>query len=51
MRAKVEHPFFDCKRWFGYGKVRYRGFYKNAQRLLLQAGLPNLLRTEKLLAA
>ena len=25
VRAKVEHPFLKLKRWFGYGKVRYRG--------------------------
>ncbi len=51
MRARVEHPFYDLKRWFGYGKARYRGPYKNTQRLLLLAGLSNLLRAEKLLAA
>ena len=50
VRARVEHPFFDFKRWFGYSKVRYRGLYRNTQRLLL-AGLSNLLKTEKLLAA
>ena len=25
VRAKVEHPFLDVKRIFGYDKVRYRG--------------------------
>ena len=29
IRAKVEHPFLDVKRIFGYAKVRYRGLAKN----------------------
>ena len=33
VRAKVEHPFLYVKRHFGYAKVRYRGLYKNTQRL------------------
>ena len=26
IRAKVEHPFLDVKRLFGYAKVRYRAW-------------------------
>ena len=43
VRAKVEHPFLRLKRLFGYGKVRYRGLAKNAERLALLFGLGNLL--------
>ncbi len=50
VRARMRHAFLDFKRWFSYDKIRYRGLYKNTQRLLL-AGLSNLLRAEKLLAA
>lgn len=46
VRAKVEHPFLKVKRWFGYGKVRYRGLMKNTQRLALLFGLGNLLTAE-----
>ncbi len=42
IRAKVEHPFLDVKRIFGYGKVRYRGLAKNRERLALLLGLANL---------
>lgn len=35
VRSKVEHPFLLVKRYFGYAKVRYRGLYKNAQRLFM----------------
>ena len=45
-RAKVEHPFLRLKRLFGYGKVRYRGLMKNAQRMALLFGLGNLLTAE-----
>lgn len=51
IRAKVEHPFLVIKRQFGYGKVRYRGLHKNAQRLSVLAGFCNLLKTEKYLLA
>ena len=37
VRAKVEHPFLYVKRHFGYAKVRYRGLWKNTQRI---AGSP-----------
>lgn len=46
VRAKVEHPFRDVKGRFGYGKVRYRGLYKNAQRLYMLFGFSNLIRSE-----
>ena len=51
IRAKVEHPFLYVKRYFGYGKVRYRGQAKNGQRLALLLGLGNLLTAESQLAA
>ena len=43
MRAKVEHPFRYIKQVFGYEKVRYRGLAKNTNRLLVLAGLTNLM--------
>ena len=46
IRAKAEHPFFYMKRMFGYGKVRYRGLHKNAQRIALLLGFANLLIAE-----
>ena len=51
IRAKAEHPFFYVKRMFGYGKVRYRGLYKNRQRIALLLGFANLLIAERSLAA
>ncbi len=51
VRAKVEHPFLYVKRHFGYARVRYRGLYKNTQRLALLLGLANLMRAERYLAA
>ena len=39
------------KRMFGYGKVRYRGFHKNARRVALLLGFANLLTAERSLAA
>ena len=42
VRAKVEHPFLIIKRVFGFAKVRYRGLFKNAQRLFVAAALANL---------
>ena len=51
VRAKVEHPFLYVKRHFGYVKVRYRGLYKNTQRLAVLFGLANLLKAEGYLAA
>lgn len=49
IRAKVEHPFLDVKRIFGYHKVRYRGLGKNTERLALLLGISNLRRTQTLL--
>ncbi|MYA49388.1 MAG: transposase [Chloroflexi bacterium] len=51
VRAKVEHPFLYVKRQFGYAKVRYRGLYKNTQRLAVLFGMANLMRAERLLPA
>jgi len=45
IRAKVEHPFLDVKRIFGYAKVRYRGLAKNTERMAL-LGLSNLRRAQ-----
>ena len=50
MRAKVEHPFQIVKVRFGYAKVRYRGLFKNRQRLALLLGLANIVRAERQLA-
>ena len=50
VRAKVEHPFLDLKRIFGYAKVRYRGLAKNTERMALLLGLSNLRRAQTLLA-
>ena len=49
IRAKVEHPFLDVKRLWGYAKVRYRGLAKNTERLALLLGLSNLKRAKGLL--
>lgn len=51
VRAKVEHPFLNVKRLFGYAQVRYRGLAKNHERLAVLLGLSNLLRMRKLLLA
>ena len=48
IRAKVEHPFLDVKRLWGYAKVRYR-LTKNTERLALLLGLSNLKRAKGLL--
>ena len=50
VRAKVEHPFLWIKHIFGYRKVRYRGLAKNTNRLLVLAGLTNLMLARKYLA-
>ena len=47
VRAKVEHPFLWIKHIFGYRKVRYRGLAKNTNRLLVLAGLTNLMLAQK----
>ena len=50
IRAKVEHPFLDVKRLFGYAEVRYRGLAKNKERVALLLGLSNLKRARVPLA-
>ena len=50
IRARVEHPFLDVKRHFGYAKTRYRGLAKNTERMALLLGLSNLRRAQTLLA-
>jgi len=51
VRAKVEHPFYWVKCFFGYSKVRYRGLAKNNNRICMLLGFTNLLRSQKLLSA
>ena len=43
VRCKVEHPFLLVKRYFGYVKARYKGLYKNAQRLFMLFASANIL--------
>lgn len=43
IRCKVEHPFLLVKRYFGYAKTRYRGLYKNLQRLYVLFASANIL--------
>ena len=45
VRAVVEHPFHVVKNRFGYGKVRYRGLFKNECRLYVLFASANLLVT------
>lgn len=42
VRARVEHVFAVIKRLWGFGKVRYRGLEKNANRSFVAVGLANL---------
>ncbi|MFQ5634110.1 MAG: IS5 family transposase [Gammaproteobacteria bacterium] len=49
VRAKGEHPFLILKRVFGFNKVRYRGTYKNANRLMVACGLVNLYMARRVL--
>lgn len=42
VRARVEHVFAVIKRLWGFGKVRYRGLEKNANRSFVTLGLANL---------
>lgn len=42
VRAKVEHPFCVVKRLWGFTKVRYRGLFKNENRLFVAFALSNL---------
>ena len=50
IRAKVEHPFLEVKRRFGYAKTRYRGLAKNTERVALLLGLSILRRARTLTA-
>ena len=43
VRCKVEHPFLIVKRYFGYGKVVYRGIAKNMNRFHILFGSANLV--------
>jgi IS5 family transposase len=47
VRARGEHPFLILKRVFGFAKVRYRGIYKNAQRLTVACALVNLFQLRR----
>ena len=42
VRSKVEHPFREIKRQFGFTKVRYRGLAKSTAQLHTLFALPNL---------
>jgi IS5 family transposase len=51
IRARVEHPFHVIKRLWGFGKVRYRGLYKNAVRVHALLALTNLYLARRRLLA
>ncbi|WJW75298.1 IS5 family transposase [Thiohalobacter sp. IOR34] len=51
VRARGEHPFLIIKRIFGFDKIRYRGLYKNANRLFVACGLANLYMVRRRLLA
>lgn len=42
-RCKVEHPFLLIKQYFGYIKARYKGLFKNTQRLFTLFMSANIL--------
>ena len=42
VRSKIEHPFLTLKRLWGFAKVRYRGFAKNANRAFAMLAMINL---------
>ena len=44
MRSKIEHPFLTIKRIWGFGKVRYRGLAKNANRAFAMLAMLNLVK-------
>ena len=50
IRAKVEHPFVDVERLFGYARACYRGLAKNTERLALLIGLSSLKQAQSLVA-
>ena len=47
VRSKVEHLFAVMKLKFGFVKVRYRGLWKNANRLFTSCALVNLFLVRK----
>jgi IS5 family transposase len=47
VRARGEHPFLILKVVFGFAKVRYRGLFKNAQRLTVACALVNLFQLRR----
>lgn len=49
VRAKVEHPFQVIKCQWGFGKVRYKGLFKNTMQLFALFSLVNLFRIRKTL--
>ena len=51
VRSKVEHVFGILKLKFGFTKVRYRGWKKNANRLVAILALVNLFAVRKKLLA
>jgi IS5 family transposase len=51
VRAKVEHPFREIKRRFGYLKTRYRGLAKNRTQLFTLLALGNLFLFRRRLLA
>ena len=51
VRARVEHPFRQLKRQFGYIKTRYRGLAKNRAQLFTLFALGNLFLVRRKLMA
>lgn len=47
VRAKVEHPFREIKRQFGYVKTRFRGLAKNTAQLNTLFALSNLWKVRR----
>ena len=47
MKRDSEHPFLILKVVFGFAKVRYRGLFKNAQRLTVACALVNLFQLRR----
>ena len=44
VRSKVEHPFLELKRLWGFAKVRYRGLAKNANRAFAMLAMLNIVK-------
>jgi IS5 family transposase len=47
IRAKVEYPFREIKRQFGFQKTRLRGFKKNHCNINVLAALTNLFKARR----